>query len=208
MLASHLGSQSVGNRGQRLRVVALRAKESEAFRPALLLLCLAAGLILLLTCANIAHLSIVRADSRRVELSVRRALGAGWGQIFRLLLAETMLLAFAGGTLGVLLAKWALQGVKSLQITAQLQLDQIRLESEALLLTLMLCFLIGVVLAVIPATRLREAEILPNLRGATYRAAGKLRLGGQYRLSSELAAVQVAVAVVLTNQCIRKTPGL
>ena len=124
------------------------------------------------------------------------------------MLAETMLLAFAGGTLGVLLAKWALQGVKSLQITAQLQLDQIRLESEALLLTLMLCFLIGVVLAVIPATRLREAEILPNLRGATYRAAGKLRLGGQYRLSSELAAVQVAVAVVLTNQCIRKTPGL
>src|SRR6185369_8035599 len=92
----------------------------------------ALGLVLLLVCANVANLVLVRAQSRQQEFAIRAALGAGWGRIARELLVESLTLGLAGGALGLVLAYAGLKVLVSQGPTTLPRLDEISIDGTAL----------------------------------------------------------------------------
>jgi predicted permease len=152
------------------------------------------GVVLLIACANVMNLLLVRAEKRRPELAVRAALGAGASRIIRTLLIESSLLGIAGGALGVGLAYVALRLIKRLAPATLPRIDAIALDSRTLLFTLAVSAIAGLALGLIPALRSASSKI-----HAALRAGGRSGSGGrsQYRSQNVLVVAQVALALVL-----------
>jgi len=154
-----------------------------------------AGLVLLIACANVANLMLARAAARQKEIAVRAALGAGRSQLARLLAGESLLLAGAGGLLGLLLALWTCDWFSSLRFStdAPVHLD-ISLDWRVLLFTLAAAASAGVIAALAPARQLLRLD-----PGESIKAGG--RAGGAglapRRLRSGLVVAQVAVSALL-----------
>jgi predicted permease len=162
-------------------------------RPALLTLLGAVALLLLIACANVANLLLVRAESRRRELSVRSALGAGRGRLIRQLLAEGLLLALAGGGVGLLLAVIGVPALLRLSPPALPRQGTIGVDWVVAAVTLLVTIATGLAFGVAPALRATGKSASEGLReggdrGGTY-ASGRLRRG--------LVAAEVALAVVI-----------
>jgi predicted permease len=152
------------------------------------------GIVLLIACANIANLLLVRAEGRQQELAVRTALGADWRQIASELLFESVGLALAGGALGLVLAWAALRWLRASGPANLPRLDEISIDPWVLLFGFAISLIAGVLFG-----------LLPVFKFAGPRSAGVLRQGGRtsshsrqrHRARAALVIVQVALALVL-----------
>jgi len=160
---------------------------------ALWLLLGAVVFVLLIACANVVHLSLARATSRGQELAVRAALGAQKSRLVRQLLVENLLVACLGGTLGILLAFWGVEGLTRVGPTALPRLENIRLDVPVLLFAVITTVLTGVLFGIAPAVRASRTDPGEALKG-TARATDS-RLHKTYR--STLVAVEIALAFAL-----------
>ena len=163
-------------------------------RTPLLVLMASAGLVLLITCANLAGAFLSRTISRRKEFSVRVALGAGRGRLVRQLLTESTMLAVAGGAAGVLLAWLALAALRGLALPALPEYAELTLDRGALLATSLLAVVTGLAFGVAPALSVRRTDPQATLRDES-RGASESRRSRVLR--GMLVAGQVALCVSL-----------
>jgi predicted permease len=164
-------------------------------RTMLVMLLGAVGLVLLIACANVGNLLFTRALSRRKEIAIRSALGAGRGHVFQQLLIEALLLAAAGGALGLLLAHGTLTSASTLLASQVPRAEEISIDARVLLFALGLSILTGVLAGTLPALRAGRSD-LGGLSGALKeggRSDGAIGVGTR-RL---LIVCEVALSLVL-----------
>jgi len=128
-------------------------RQLEESRPALLLVMVAASLVLLIACANIANLLMARALGRQREMAVRQALGATWQRLARQVLTDSGILALSGGLAGVLLAYGALPFLKAALPPGMARTDEIAVNGTVLWFAAALSLLTGLVFGALPAVR-------------------------------------------------------
>jgi putative ABC transport system permease protein len=161
-------------------------------RDSLLLLLGAVGFVLLIACANVANLLLARARARQREVAIRLAVGAGRLRLVRQFLVESLLLAIAGGAVGLLLATWgsdilAAAGPKDIP-----RLNEAGADWTVLLFTLGVSALTGIVFGLAPAIQLSRPELADSLKGTDPRSGG-----AGSRIRSALVVSEVALALVL-----------
>jgi predicted permease len=150
--------------------------------------------VLLIACANVANLLLVRAEGRQHELAVRAALGAGWSHIARELLTESVVLGLLGGTLGLALAEGAIQLLVAMAPARLPRLNDISIDPAVILFTFALAFLTGLLFGIIPVIKYAGPRIADSLRsGGRSMSQSKDR----HRVTGALVVVQVALALVL-----------
>ena len=160
----------------------------------ILVLFAAVGLVLLIACANVANLLLAQATTRRREIAVRMALGARRWTIVRQLLIESLLLAAAGGLLGVLGAFWGVQGLSRLLPENLSKLQDVNIDARVLLFTLAVSALTAIVFGGVPAVLAARARLGETLSDVARDAAG----GSSGRhVRRVLVVSEVALAVVL-----------
>ncbi|HET7622584.1 MAG TPA: ABC transporter permease [Gemmatimonadaceae bacterium] len=181
------------NTGFGAAVIPLRDRIVGDVRPALVAMLGAVGLVLLIACANVANLLLVRAAARESEMAVRTALGAGRGRIVRQLVTESVLLAAAGAALGVVLASWAVSAVVAFGPRGLPRLDEISIDGRVLIFAAGVALLTGVLFGLAPAVQAARANTGESLRDGP---RGSSR-GGAQRTRDALVVVEMALAVVL-----------
>jgi len=134
----------------------------------------AVGLVLLIACANVANLLLVRAAGRQQELGVCAALGAGWARIARQLLIESLILALSGGVLGVAVAYAGVQFLLYMHPTNLPRLTEISIDAQALEFSLAVSLFSGLLFGIIPVIKYAGPQIATALRGSS-RTAGQSR---------------------------------
>jgi predicted permease len=165
------------------------------FSTALVVLMSMVGLVLLIACGNVANLLIARAFARQKEIAVRLSIGASRGQLVRQLLVESLVLSFAGGVAGVLLATGMTRALLALVPSeGSPLLIQPLPDARILLFTLGVTFLTGIVFGLLPALRASRPDVWTTLKDTIGSVAGG---GGSVYLRKGLVAAQVALSLVL-----------
>jgi predicted permease len=152
------------------------------------------GIVLVIACANVANLLLVRTEGRQQELAIRAALGAGWGRIARELFAESVMLGLAGGALGLGLAWGAVRWLVAMAPANLPRLAEISIDAPVLLFTLAASLLAGLLFGAIPVLKYAGPSLAVTLRaGGRSLSYSKER----HRARSTLVVVQVALAMLL-----------
>jgi predicted permease len=154
------------------------------------------GIVLLIACANVANLLLARASGRRKEIAIRLAMGANRWRLVRQLLTESTLLSLVGGALGLLVALWTTDVLKSTtppQGVFSFALDY-KLDGRVLTFTLVLSLLTGVIFGLAPALQASNPDLLPSLKDEAAAVATRLR---RFSLRNLLVVAQVALSLVL-----------
>ena len=182
------------NHGYGVKPVLLQKKLVGDMRPTLTVLMIAVGFVLLIACANVAHLLLARATARHREIAVRSSLGASSGRLMRQLLTESVLLGLLGGAFGVLLAIVGLRALISMHPANIPRLDQVHLDIRALAFTALVSILTGMIFGLAPARRASKVELTETLKeGGRGASPGRRR----QRLHHLLVSAEVAFSLVL-----------
>jgi len=152
------------------------------------------GFVLLIACANVANLFLVRAEGRQQELAIHAALGASWRRISWELLSESLTLALAGGATGLLLAYGALQALRAIAPGGLPRIEEIGIDPAVLAFTLAISILAGLFFGLIPVIKFARPQLAGALKeGGRLSSAGRAR----HRARNTLVVAEIALAVIL-----------
>jgi putative ABC transport system permease protein len=152
------------------------------------------AMVLLIACANVANLLLVRAKGRQHELAIRAALGAGWGRIARELFVESITLGVLGGALGLGIAYGGLRLLVSMGPANLPRLPEISIDPLVMTFTVAVSLLSGLLFGIIPVIKYAGPQIATALRGG---GRSLSQSGERHRSQNTLVVVQVALALVL-----------
>jgi len=181
------------NKGWTAQLTPFRERLMGSTRTSLFVLLGAVGCLLLIACTNVANLLLARAASRRKEMAIRLALGAGRGRLMRQLLTESVVLGLAGGALGLLIAAWGLElliGILPSKEAFQLPVE-IRIDRAVMFFTLGLSMLTGIVFGLVPAWQSSKPDVSDWLKEGGRSGSSHQRTRGA------LIVAEIAVALVL-----------
>jgi predicted permease len=196
-VASRLGAAyPKADKGIGAALVPLKQNIVREVKPLLVLLLGAVAFMLLIACANVANLLLARSTGRTREFAIRAAMGASRSRIIGQLLTESILLAVAGGALGLMLATWGVQGALKLALSLHPEgiprAEEIGIDWRVLRFTIAITFLVGILFGLAPALKTGKADLRETLsegaRGATAARSGTQRV---------LVAIELAMAVIL-----------
>jgi putative ABC transport system permease protein len=182
------------NAGWIVRILPLREQLVGSVRTALVVLLTAVGFVLLIACANVANLLLVRAASRQREVAVRYAIGASRGQIVMQLLLESLVLSVAAGLAGIFVGWWGLQALLAMLPVDLPTLARATLDWRVVAFTAGLSMLTGVVFGIVPALQAARVDPIEGLREGGRGTVGSRRA---HRTRNALVVLEVALAAVL-----------
>jgi putative ABC transport system permease protein len=191
-IAQQIGRELPESRGLGMDLASLEDEMVGGVRAAVLVLLGAVGFVLLIACANLANLLLVRAAARRREIAIRAALGASRGRIVRQLLTESVLLAVLGGAAGLMVAFWAMEALNSIDHAVLPRMREVSLDGRVLAFTLLVSLLTGVLFGLAPALQGSAIDLRESLSETSSGASSHRR-----RLTSALVVAEVALALVL-----------
>ena len=179
------------NRNTGVTLVPLREELTGQVYASLLVLYGAVAVLLAIACFNVANLLLARATARRREIAIRTSLGAGRVAIIRQLLVESLLLAIAGGVLGVALAHWSLDALVAFAPPNLLRVPELFVDRRVLMYAFALSALTGVVVGIVPAVLVANQSMVASIR------SGGTSVAQSPRIRQVLVVCQVAMTVIL-----------
>lgn len=180
------------DKGDGIALVPLKQDMVGDIQPILLVLLGAVAFVLLIACANVANLLLARSTGRTREFAIRSALGAGRARVVRQLLTESVLLAIAGGALGLLIAYSGTKVVLQTLPQALPRAHEVGLDLRVVLFTLGISLLVGMLFGLAPALKLSRSGVAETLK-----EGGRGSSGARHKTQSTFVAIELALALVL-----------
>jgi len=183
---------STGDAGFGVTLQSFQDFNTDGLREPLLLLMGGVGFVLLIACSNVANLLLARGSARRLEISIRTAIGAQRSRVVRQLLTESVLLSLLGGMTGLFMAYGALRVLMAMNLSSLPNTDTIQLSRVVLAFTFATCIVIGILFGLVPAVVTSKHDMTDALRESS---RGGARSGGKSR--AVLVATETALAFIL-----------